>query len=462
MNLRHELQRAHICGVGGIGTSGPAVLLHTLGATLTGSDLRASELTRALSNLGVDIRFKPSPECAARASCLIVPSFFPSDHPELCEAKRLHRPIFNRTEALAAIADDMHAESTLCMGTLSRAKCARWIAIAQHAAFCCGAALNDGSLHAQLSPNPLCRDLVLDLDERDFVQNPSLFSEFHPKCIIFTDYYADNLNYYESDDLPKRFIESASECLKTGTQALIYPAHPLDKVWTASDTDIELTFLCRRFIRGRFADVAHHFTISMDKGAIYLSYPAQNGECHRQILSGTRSDAAAYAASIVWRRIFSPSIADARDIACVGWLERLASHSCGSRLYYDIRMHPVSLRESLETVRALHMGQRVGVAIKPFISTLKSYSPQTWAKALKNADEVFVVSPPYEGCSTDDAETFGRALCANGILARILNLQSDDPVVETRDLPVLLAIGAPDLKERFQEAYASFYKNPTL
>ena len=45
----------HFVGIGGIGMSGMAELLHNLGFTVTGSDISESERTNQLKKIGVDI-----------------------------------------------------------------------------------------------------------------------------------------------------------------------------------------------------------------------------------------------------------------------------------------------------------------------------------------------------------------------------------------------------------------------
>ena len=50
-----KTRHIHFVGIGGIGMSGMAELLHKLGFSLSGSDLNKSERTRHLVSLGIDI-----------------------------------------------------------------------------------------------------------------------------------------------------------------------------------------------------------------------------------------------------------------------------------------------------------------------------------------------------------------------------------------------------------------------
>ena len=48
-----KVERIHFVGIGGIGMSGIAEVLHNLGYRISGSDLADSEITRRLARLGV-------------------------------------------------------------------------------------------------------------------------------------------------------------------------------------------------------------------------------------------------------------------------------------------------------------------------------------------------------------------------------------------------------------------------
>ena len=51
----HNFKRIHLVGIGGIGMSGIAEVLLTLGYSVSGSDMRQTPLTERLQNLGAQI-----------------------------------------------------------------------------------------------------------------------------------------------------------------------------------------------------------------------------------------------------------------------------------------------------------------------------------------------------------------------------------------------------------------------
>ncbi|HVE82336.1 MAG TPA: Mur ligase domain-containing protein, partial [Myxococcales bacterium] len=60
---KRHAAHVHFVGIGGIGMSGIAEVLLTLGYQVSGSDLKESEITRRLASLGATIRaLKENPE----------------------------------------------------------------------------------------------------------------------------------------------------------------------------------------------------------------------------------------------------------------------------------------------------------------------------------------------------------------------------------------------------------------
>ena len=56
-----RIKKLHFVGIGGVGMCGIAEILHNSGYEITGSDLKASETTAHLENLGIKIYFSQSP-----------------------------------------------------------------------------------------------------------------------------------------------------------------------------------------------------------------------------------------------------------------------------------------------------------------------------------------------------------------------------------------------------------------
>src|SRR5258708_38225524 len=85
-------QHLHFTGIGGIGMSGIAEVLLTLGYEISGSDLKLSPTTDRLTQLGAKIREGHSAANIAGAKAVVVSSAVDGRNPEVLEARRLNIP----------------------------------------------------------------------------------------------------------------------------------------------------------------------------------------------------------------------------------------------------------------------------------------------------------------------------------------------------------------------------------
>ena len=98
-----KIQRIHFVGIGGIGMSGIAEVLLNLGYKVSGSDLRASPVTRRLVTLGAVIAEGHRAENIAGAEVVITSSAVHRDNPEVVAAHAQHIPVIQRAEMLAEL-----------------------------------------------------------------------------------------------------------------------------------------------------------------------------------------------------------------------------------------------------------------------------------------------------------------------------------------------------------------------
>ncbi len=98
-----KFQRIHFVGIGGIGMSGIAEVLLTLGYTVTGSDVKLSAITERLKSLGARVDEGHRAEQVHGAQVLVVSAAIRPDNPEVLEAHRLQIPVIPRAEMLAEL-----------------------------------------------------------------------------------------------------------------------------------------------------------------------------------------------------------------------------------------------------------------------------------------------------------------------------------------------------------------------
>ncbi|NOZ26129.1 MAG: UDP-N-acetylmuramate--L-alanine ligase [Nitrospirae bacterium] len=93
----------HFVGIGGIGMSGIAEVLQNLGYEVTGSDVRESDNTRRLRDMGIRIYIGHRPENVDSAHVVVKSSAVGEDNAEVVEARRRSIPVIPRAEMLAEL-----------------------------------------------------------------------------------------------------------------------------------------------------------------------------------------------------------------------------------------------------------------------------------------------------------------------------------------------------------------------
>jgi UDP-N-acetylmuramate--alanine ligase len=94
----------HFVGVGGIGMSGIAEVLHNLGYKVTGSDIKHSETTARLMDAGIQVFIGHKAENVDDAHVVVISSAVSMDNPEVLEARARAIPVIPRAEMLAELA----------------------------------------------------------------------------------------------------------------------------------------------------------------------------------------------------------------------------------------------------------------------------------------------------------------------------------------------------------------------
>jgi UDP-N-acetylmuramate--alanine ligase len=94
----------HFIGIGGSGMSGLAEILLTSGFKVSGSDVKASEVSRRLEQLGATVSVGHAASNVPESASLVVySSAITGTNPEIREAKRRKLPLVRRAEVLAEL-----------------------------------------------------------------------------------------------------------------------------------------------------------------------------------------------------------------------------------------------------------------------------------------------------------------------------------------------------------------------
>ena len=103
MKLPDKLGPIHFIGIGGIGMSGIAEVMHNLGYQVQGSDIAQNANVDRLRGLGIRVEVGHRAENLGDARVIVVSSAVKPDNPELLAARKAMMPVVRRAEMLAEL-----------------------------------------------------------------------------------------------------------------------------------------------------------------------------------------------------------------------------------------------------------------------------------------------------------------------------------------------------------------------
>src|SRR5690606_19465176 len=103
MKMPRNIGPVHFVGIGGIGMSGIAEILHNQGYVVRGSDASESANVKRLRDMGIHVDIGQSADNLRDASVVVISSAIKKGNPELAAARERGLPVVRRAEMLAEI-----------------------------------------------------------------------------------------------------------------------------------------------------------------------------------------------------------------------------------------------------------------------------------------------------------------------------------------------------------------------
>ena len=198
-----KIRRIHFVGIGGVGMSGIAEVLHNLGYQVSGSDMKVSEHTLRLQELGVGINIGHDPAHVRDADVVVRSSAVSPENPEILAAKALSTPVIQRAEMLAELMRLKYGVAIA--GTHGKTTTTSMVATVLAKAGLDPTMVIGGRLDALGSNAKLGRGefMVAEADESD-----GSFLKLTPTIAVVTSIDAEHLDYYRDlQQIEEAFIE---------------------------------------------------------------------------------------------------------------------------------------------------------------------------------------------------------------------------------------------------------------
>ncbi|OGP86915.1 MAG: UDP-N-acetylmuramate--L-alanine ligase [Deltaproteobacteria bacterium RBG_16_48_10] len=202
MYRKGKIKNIYFVGIGGIGMSGIAEVLLNLGYSVSGSDIKETDVTRRLQALGCEVSYGHRKENVKEADVVVVSSAIRQDNPEVEVAEERLIPIIPRAEMLAEL---MRMKVGIAIaGTHGKTTTTSLIATVLGAGgldptVVIGGRLNSIGSNARLGQGEF---LVAEADESD-----GSFLKLMPTIAVVTNIDPEHLDYYKGiDEIKETFL----------------------------------------------------------------------------------------------------------------------------------------------------------------------------------------------------------------------------------------------------------------
>ncbi|HEV2550787.1 MAG TPA: UDP-N-acetylmuramate--L-alanine ligase [Stellaceae bacterium] len=198
-----DIGMIHFVGIGGIGMSGIAEILHNLGYQVQGSDIADGGNTQRLRALGIPVEIGHRPENLGVAQVVVISSAVKPDNPEVTAARARLLPVVRRAEMLGEL---MRLKWSIAVaGTHGKTTTTSIIGALLDAAQLDPTVINGGIINAYGTNARLGAGdwMVVEADESDgtFVKLPATIA-------VITNIDPEHLDFYGNFDAVQRAFEA--------------------------------------------------------------------------------------------------------------------------------------------------------------------------------------------------------------------------------------------------------------
>ncbi len=428
-------QHIHFLGIGGIGMSGIAEILHARGFTVTGTDVVNNKIAQRLAKLGVQIHIGHTDLDAVQQSDIVVTSSaIHADNPELIAAKQAEKKIICRAEMLAAIMQSQRGVAiagTHGKTTTTSLVASVFIAAEQDPSFVIGGVLHEAGSNAKLGEGEF---FIAEADESD-----ASFLYLQPEIAVVTNIGADHMGTYDDDfaQLEKTFIKFLDKLPADGHAILccddkvvvkLMPQikKPILTYGFSNDADMQLSDFQQ--------DVTKSLFVLHDKQAgkkipITVNLPGQHNALNA-------------AASYIVAKLAGIDIADIQrglaEFSGVGrrfqMCPNLSTPAGQATLIDDYGHHPEEISATLKAIRLAWPERRLVLAFQPHRYSRTKALLQEFAKVLAAVDVLLLLDVYSAGEAVIEGAD-GPSLC------RAISKHGKKPIYieQLQDLPKMLS-----------------------
>jgi UDP-N-acetylmuramate--alanine ligase len=446
-----DIGTIHFVGIGGIGMSGIAEVMHILGYRVQGSDVAEGYVVEGLRKAGISIAIGHDPDNLGDAAVVVISSAIRKDNPELVCAYERRIPVVRRAEMLAEL---MRLKSTVAVaGTHGKTTTTSMIAALMDAGGIDPTVINGGIINAYGSNARLGSSewMVVEADESD-----GSFLRLDGTIAVVTNIDPEHLDHYGSFEKAKDAYVEFVENVPFYGAALLCVDHPEVQTIIPRLRDrrvVTYGFAALADVRGanvRPVPGGNRFDVSLRDRSGNVSTIADV----ELPMPGRHNVQNALAAIGVAAELGIPHETIARGFAKFDGVKRRftrVGEIQGATIIDDYGHHPTEIRAVLSAAREGAEGRVIAV-VQPHRFTRLRDLMEEFQGAFNDADIVYVTpvypagEEPIEGV---DADALVEGLKERGHRAAKAVADFDDLCQSLRDIAargdMVICLGAGDI-----------------
>jgi UDP-N-acetylmuramate--alanine ligase len=408
MKLPPQLGPIHFIGIGGIGMSGIAEVLHNLGYPVQGSDASDNYNVKRLNEKGIRTFVGHAAANLGEAEVVVVSTAIKRDNPELAAAREKRLPVVHRAQMLAEL---MRLKSCVAVaGTHGKTTTTSLVATLLDKGGLDPTVINGGIINAYGTNARMGAGdwMVVEADESD-----GTFLKLPADVAIVTNIDPEHLDHFKTFDAIKAAFRSFVENLPFYGFSVMCIDHPTvqDMVGLIEDrrvitygenpqADMRLVDVDTANGQTRFKVQVRDRKRGVQSEIADLVLPMPG---HHNALNATAAIAVAYELGV--------SADDIRaGLAGFGGVKRRFTRTGswkGATIFDDYGHHPVEIAAVLKAARSATTGKVIAV-VQPHRYTRLASLFNDFCTCFNDADAVIVApiyaagEQPIEGASRDD------------------------------------------------------------
>ena len=451
MKLPKAIGLVHFIGIGGIGMSGIAEVLHNLGHRVQGSDQSESANVQRLRDKGIPVHIGHKAENLGDAEVVVVSTAIKKSNPELVAAREKLLPVVRRAEMLAEL---MRFRNAIAIGgTHGKTTTTSLVATLLEAGGLDPTVINGGIINAYGTNARMGEGewMVVEADESD-----GTFLKLPADVAVVTNIDPEHLDHYGNFDAVRAAFRQFVENVPFYGFGVMCIDHPEVQALVGRIEDRKvITYGENPQADVRFSNVRIDGTRSLFDVEIRRRRTGKVFQIKDLVMPmpGRHNISNATAAVAVANRLGISSEAIAKGLASFGGVKRrftLTGEWNGVKVFDDYGHHPVEIKAVLKAAREACKGRIIAVHQPHRYSRLSSLFEE-FAACFNDADSIFLApvyaagEDPIEGI---DSQALVSRIKAGGHRdARYLPSQEDlaamvAEIARPGDFVVLLGAGS--------------------